>query len=122
MVDSVRMLDFIDSQDNIDWKKYRDAQINNGERCSQCKAYIAIPQGYPTTCSSCRQLDDSNSVNHHAYVRCPACHRHWCPGDYEDYDILGDGEHDVRCVHCEHKFQISTHISWTFESPPLEPN
>lgn len=45
-----------------------------------------------------------------------------CGGDWnvfetDDYDLYSEGEHEVTCIDCNHEFEVSTTISYNFQSP-----
>jgi len=120
-VECVKMESFRKPDGSVDWTAYSKAEVANGEKCQGCKTMLLYPKGYPETCGSCRDLvDDAGEVMHDRRVRCPACKHTWSPRDNEDYDVLEDGEHTVSCPECDHEFEVSTSISWTFHSPALK--
>jgi DNA-directed RNA polymerase subunit RPC12/RpoP len=63
---------------------------------------------------------ETGAIIHKSRIRCPKCgHQHdvWdcvLPGT-----ICEEGEHDVMCEDCEHKFTIETSVSYSFESPEM---
>jgi DNA-directed RNA polymerase subunit RPC12/RpoP len=114
------MDDFKRPDGNTDWASYEKAQIQNGETCSECKSCLIFPTGQPRICGSCKAMkEDKGEVSHDDDIRCPACRTTWDPRDTEDYDVLEDGEHDIRCPECDHEFTVSTSVSFTFTSPEL---
>jgi hypothetical protein len=119
-VELVKMDDFRKPDGNLDWTAYSKAEVANGERCDSCRSMLLHPTGRPRTCGSCRDLaEDDGEVSHDERVRCPACKHTWNPRDNEEYDLLEDGEHSTTCGECGHDFEVSTSISWTFQSPAL---
>jgi hypothetical protein len=56
---------------------------------------------------------------HSDLVRCPKCCQTFNPGESDCHELYGDGEHEICCEECNHTFEISTHVSYTFVSPPL---
>lgn len=116
--------DFKQADGSTDWRAYNAAKLANGERCRTCDAGIfpvfSEPVGYPTECNDCKALtSDAGEVSHDELIRCPKCRDTWSPRDSEDYDAYSDGEHELTCDDCGHRFTISTHVSFSFESPPL---
>lgn len=116
----LKMEDFEDESGHIDWKAYEKAQKNNGDVCYQCGKYIIFGgKGYQTKCNNCDKLKSSiQEIDHDSYIRCPFCAESWLV-DW-DSGIHSDGEHQVSCNYCEKDFEISTRVSFSFTSPPLE--
>lgn len=103
----------------VDWSAYRKAQIENGEICRKCLSHMTFSRGYSRLCPACKKLEeDDGEVWSDDYVRCPKCSTTWQPYESEQYELLGDGSHDVTCSNCDHDFTVSTSISWSFNSPP----
>lgn len=120
MLDFVKIDDHKKSDGSIDWTSYDAARIKTGERCLKCGACIAFPKGYESFCSDCRCLTSDNSeVSHQRLIRCPKCSLSFKPSD-DDYDLYSEGEHKVSCPYCEHDFEISVRVEYTFVSPPAE--
>jgi len=118
----VRMDDYKTESGSIDWKSYREAQVQAGERCVDCGAYMfsfRASEG-ARSCNECRDLLATAKVNHSRYVRCPKCGHKFNPSESECYELYEEGEHEVFCDECEHDFTISTHVSYNFESPAME--
>ena len=105
--------------DKIDWSAYRKAQINIGENCYQCEGVVSYfnAPGYKELCSSCKGLKSSEDVYHDDFIRCPKCGHEENVHDRDDYEIFGDGEHDTSCNECNHKYMITTYVSYDFRSP-----
>ena len=105
---------------NTDWAAYRKAQINAGEYCEKCENYIHSYEypGYRQECYSCKTLKKNEEVNHEQFIRCPSCGEeedvHY---QSEDYTIFHDGDHDIECPECNHKYMITTYVSYDFRSP-----
>ncbi len=116
----VKMDDFKKDDGNIDWREYHRAQVNVGERCKKCETFLTFSKGYATLCHNCKEVEDSkDEVWHDELVRCPKCGRTWKPYESEDYHLLADGEHSATCNECDHSFEISTTISFSFNSPAM---
>ena len=117
----VEMDDFRKEDGFIDWKAYKEAQINAGEICSQCEKYMFF--GAKTSrrlCGSCMALDnDTDEVSHDNLIRCPKCKYTWNPWECEDYPD-GSEEMDVQCGECDHDFTVGVQTSYSFTSPELE--
>jgi hypothetical protein len=117
----ISFTDFKDEKGNIDWNAYRKAQVDEGDSCDKCGSYIFFGKGYRQTCASCRALATNTGEVHHKYfIRCPKCdHLEDVRDDY--YTLFAEGEHEVFCSLCDHKYEISTHIEFEFKSPPRIP-
>jgi uncharacterized CHY-type Zn-finger protein len=110
----------------MDWKSYNAASeaarrqdINDGVYCSSCGAYLIFNRGGGRQrCGQCRGLSEPGELTHDRLIRCPACGDTFNPGDNDHYKLYGDGEHSVTCQNCDHQFEVSTHISYSFTSPP----
>lgn len=114
----IKMKDYEDTEGNLDWRAYNEAQVAAGEKCSKCHAYISFSKGRMTECNDCKTLDqDHGEVSHDDFIRCPRCgHTHYAH-DGDSYEILADGEHGYSCMECNYDFEITTHVSFTFNSP-----
>ena len=111
--------DFKDSNGKLDWDAYKKYEVSIGSRCNKCGAYILFEKGFPDHCNQCKKLDNPGEVNFGNAVRCPSCTKSFDPYDYELYDILEDGEHTIICPDCDYEFEISTHVTFEFDSPAL---
>ena len=118
----VSLTQFKTADGKTDWGAYRAAQVAAGDICQRCGAYVGffgLDRSGPCSCSSCRELDtEAGDVSHRSFIRCPKCGGTWDPCHSDDYDIFADGDHDVTCPDCEHEFEMVTHVSYTFQSPP----
>lgn len=116
----VSINDFKDDKGDVDWKAYRKAQIEHGDKCYKCETYITFNRGNTRSlCHECQSLLSKDETSHSSYIRCPSCSATWEPSDCEDFDCYNDGDHDVECPECDHKFKISTCVSYTFISPEM---
>ncbi len=113
----VSMNDHRTPEGDVDWKSYKQAQIENGEICSKCFEYILFSSNYRTTCNKCKQLLEPPEITHHKFIRCPNCLNAFDPYETEWYEVLSDGEHEVSCSECNHDFEISTYVDYSFRSP-----
>ena len=119
--------DFEDAKGNVDWDAYHKHQVDVGDICMTCGTWMLNLNLFgnkrepaPQDCSDCRDIKASDDeVTHDNYVRCPKCKHRWNPGDCDDYQFYAEGEHEAWCGECDHKFEISTHVKYTFTSPPL---
>lgn len=102
---------------SVDWKALEAADISDGKRCRECKAYIVFSSGGPQLCGNCTEMLSGKEATHHDLVRCPKCGTTWRPADNENYDLFEDGTHDVCCQHCDHDFEVRTRVSYAFTSP-----
>jgi DNA-directed RNA polymerase subunit RPC12/RpoP len=117
----IEFKDFQDENGKVNWAKYDKAQIDNGEKCLRCGALILRSKNVRTLCFDCKSLDEEKGkVSHDSYIRCPKCSSQWDPQTIEQYDAFQDGEHDVICPECEHRFEIITYVTYTFISPAME--
>jgi DNA-directed RNA polymerase subunit RPC12/RpoP len=101
-----------------------EQEKKSGEKCRKCGAYIFClrPPGYSQLCWKCKQLDGADSVRDNRYIRCPKCRHSWNPFEddcYFENSVFEEGEHDVSCPSCEHKFEVTTNVSYSFDSPAL---
>jgi hypothetical protein len=95
-------------------------EVDNGQWCYRCghiASYLSAP-GYRKLCSSCENLDlDKGEVTSGTYIRCPKCGHQFNPFETEEYHVFEDGEHEVTCGSCDHTFEVTTSVSYTFASP-----
>lgn len=105
----------------VNWKTYKAAQKANGEICSQCSAHIMLGGGgYEQLCYDCKNLiTDKKSVTHEEYIRCPHCEFRHQPSECDMYEAYQDGDHEVDCHSCGERFEFSTSVSYSFESPAV---
>lgn len=98
--------------------------VENGSSCYRCRnlASYLYPPGHPVLCYSCKALDsDPDEVSHDDLVRCPKCGHldkisDWdCDSNETKYS---EGEHEVYCSECDHRYAIETHCSYSYTSPP----
>lgn len=120
----ISMKDFEDEKGHVDWKAYREAEEKAGEICFKCGTYIHSLTSEYTQCGECKRLDKKEEVYHTRFIRCPKCEHLFTP-DEERWpgvarDLYEDGEHEVCCQECEHQFEISTQVTYEFQSPKLE--
>lgn len=121
MADFVKMDDHRKEDGKLNWATYEAARKANGESCQRCGQMIIWPKGYPSYCGSCQRIDkDGTAVHHESLLRCPKCRHQWEVYDSDEYGIYSDGQHDVSCPVCCHDFEITTYVSYSFESPELE--
>ena len=115
----VSISSYKDEKGEIDWKAYRQAQIDQGDKCYKCETYISFGKGYRSLCHECMSLNNKEETSHSSYIRCPKCKTTWEPRDSDDFEFYTDGDHEVTCSECDHEFQITTYVSYTFHSPEL---
>ncbi len=86
----------------------------------RCKGIVG---GQGPVCSECRLLKASNPMTwarHSFMVRCPKCeHLQEAVPDCDFGEMYEEGEHTVTCDGCGLDYEISTHVTYSFESPPL---
>lgn len=115
----ISLRDFEKPVGGVDWNAYRAAQVEAGERCSLCGAFIltifANRLG-PRQCADCRSLEGTSEVRHRAFLRCPDCGHSW-DLRHRDCDVFEEGPHSVTCPVCSADFEIKTSIEFTFTSP-----
>jgi DNA-directed RNA polymerase subunit RPC12/RpoP len=105
-------------------KREDEEKRQSGEKCHMCGEYIFClrPPGYSQRCWKCKQLDGQGDVRDNRYIRCPKCRHTSSPFNEEGYwenGLLEEGEHDVCCPACEHKFEVTTNVSYSFDSPAM---
>ena len=104
------------NKDYTDFKAYHNAQVANGEMCSQCGAFLFKNKGRPTLCGDCYCMENNTEeVDHSEKVRCPNCGNQMEASD--EPHLCEDGEHDVWCDECDFEYRVITSISYSFESP-----
>lgn len=105
------------------WQALNAARIAAGEICQRCERFILFTKGHAALCDDCQRVDnEQGKVTHHGMLRCPKCRASFeVDSEMAGCHIYGDGEHDVHCRECEHKFTVQTHVSYSFESPALLP-
>jgi len=118
---------FKNEDGSIDWKARKQANIDRGGECYTCGSFIFNIFDKPEhkcrrQCGECASLENKEELDHSRYVRCPKCGYYWDPSETEDYQAFEDGEHSMTCGECEFEFEISTSISYNFQSPELEKN
>jgi hypothetical protein len=96
----------------------RQAQIQAGERCYECKGHIPLYDrgNGPTRCGDCRRAAETDGEIAHSKLRCPFCRAMLDPCEHAVWD---EGDHEIFCGDCEKNFRIRTEVSVTFYSPPL---
>ena len=117
----IRIDDYKTENGDIDWAACRAAQKAAGATCSRCGRYLFGAEGSPQECFSCLSLDKPEEVAHDSTVRCPDCGYTWDVHNGDYCELFEDGEHNVTCQECDHDFEISTSVSWSFRSPPRLP-
>lgn len=101
----------------IDWKAFREAEVNAGEICLRCHSFTYPPKGSPGLCVDCARLDDcDDEVTHPSLIRCPSCKELLTPTF--EHNIWDEGDHCFDCEICGTEFTIHTKISFEFTSPP----
>jgi hypothetical protein len=117
------VLDYKKENGNIDWPRYRAAQVREGEICSTCASHIITLYSRspgPMECFSCKNLTScKEEVTHDSLLRCPACgattpgNDWWKSGIEHEFDLT-----KICCPDCEHKYEVETHVSYSYTSPP----
>lgn len=111
--------DFKREDGSIDWRAADAADIADGSHCYQCRSYIVWSKGTRALCSDCASATEDKELSHDKFLRCPKCRNLWDPWEAEDYGVLTDDTHEVYCTECDHKFEVSTTVQYTFTSPPM---
>lgn len=115
----VHMKDY-EKNGKLDWEAYKQAQINSGEICYNCRSFILFGKGLKRLCHQCQSInEDTEYVTHSKLIRCPKCKHQMDVHDCELYELYEDGDHDISCNDCNHTFTIKTNASYSFESPEL---
>jgi hypothetical protein len=105
-------------------KREDEEKRQSGEKCCMCGEYIVClrPPGYSQRCWKCKQLDGQGDVRDNRYIRCPKCRHSWNSfGDDCSFEnsVFEEGDHDVSCPSCEHRFEVTTNVTYSFDSPAL---
>jgi hypothetical protein len=115
----------------IDWDawgkaqtRYKQEQIEAGERCYQCETYLVFGPGHRKLCHACKDLNEgTGEVDHDHLVRCPHCGYQLdisqLDCDYHEL-VYEEGTHEMDCFECEKSFEFTTNVSYSYTSPPLE--
>lgn len=113
--------------EEIDWASYYAAdrlyvehQVATGEKCMKCRQWLFGSRGFAQFCSDCSRLVTSKedaSSDH--FIRCPACRATWKHFDEGSGIRPEEGECDVICPTCDHKFEVSVTVTYTVRSPAL---
>lgn len=120
----ISFADFKKEDGSVDWPRYQEAravehkaEIDAGKYCYKCDRYILFPKGHRERCPACVALADPAECDHPKFVRCPKCGRSFEPAALDSYELYEAGEHKVTCGDCDHQFEVSTRVSYTFTSP-----
>jgi DNA-directed RNA polymerase subunit RPC12/RpoP len=121
------MIDFKDFKKDdglIDWDRYREAQKSAGEACTNCGSFLLFNSNNnkPAICMSCKDLrNGAEEVTHSDYIRCSHCLEQ-ISVDSLDYEsgIYEDGDHEIFCPFCDEEMSFSTHIFFSYTSPPAK--
>lgn len=119
MRDRAKREDFTAPNGDFDHVAFRAARVLNGECCIDCESWIWTPPGHCVKCGDCQALDGADEVTHDDYIRCPKCRASFDAVGDDNYELYGDGEHDVACPTCDHEFEVCTNVSYSFTSPEL---
>ena len=115
------MDDFRDENGKLNWGAYKQAEVDGGWCCANCKGYISTwgkRKPGPNLCVDCKSLkEDDGEVFSDSFIRCPKCDYQENVWESDDYEVLNDGEHQVQCYKCNYEYEIMTEISHTFTSP-----
>lgn len=114
---------------SIDWEQNRKDEVAKGDRCKNpvCDAYI-INLGlfgnkvtHAQECGDCRTMnDDKKEVTHDNLLRCPKCGNKSAASEEWEAGIYDENEKaNIYCVECDHEFEVETHCSYSFTSPPM---
>jgi len=117
------MNDYKDEKGLVNWTAYRQAQIANGEICSRCRGYVGYSynrQPFRTECSECKELRGTDEIyTNEKGIRCPNCRHIIDPTHDCDMDVYKDGTHTVTCDGCEHEFEVTTTVTYSWSSPQV---
>ena len=117
----ISMSDFQDSvTGKTNWAAYKEACLEGGQTCTQCGAMIYPRTGRRSLCSDCQALDKNDAVNHDSRIRCPRCRHHWNPAECDEpTTAYEDGDHEITCEECGQEFTVTTHVSYSYDSPKM---
>lgn len=96
------------------------AERDSGKRCRNCKRWNGSPPGHLWTCWECERFaSHEDSVSSSGCVRCPHCKRVKTVEDMEAYHVYQEGEHELTCMSCDKEFTVTSHVSYSIESPAI---
>ena len=109
-----------------DWQAYHEAQRQAGETCMTCGSHIFRiweKERVPglRECYDCKRCkEDKDAYEHDRFVRCPKCREMFDPWDQEIDQQFNDGDPvDMTCPACEHEFEATGQVRYSFESPAV---
>lgn len=108
----------------LDWSAYNKAQVDAGEKCCTCGAFIASWNGHRQECYDCRAMHiDNTEITHGTRIRCPHCRTQIDINEDGECghgdDIYREGTHEITCYICHENFEIETQVTFTFTSPAV---
>lgn len=112
----IRMSDYKDEKGDYDWKAYDAARLAAGEKCITCGGCIVLPRYHGRQqCSECSEIRSQDELRHSKLVRCPKCMD--TLDGFQAVSRAEEGEQKVTCWNCDHEFEVSIRIEYTFTSP-----
>lgn len=115
----IRIDDYKKADGRIDFNAFHQAEVTLGERCYNCENLIMFSKGIKSLCHQCKDIDKIEEFDHDGLLRCPKCKETWSPQEREDYEVYGEGAHQVSCPECNYDFEVSTRVEYSFTSPEL---
>lgn len=84
-----------------------------GDLCYSCKI-----QEYNKITSENLRSSEMTSTTCEDEIFCP-----WCGEIYnidDEYELYGEGEHDLTCHHCDKEFSVETNVTYSFSTERKE--
>jgi len=125
----VMIADFKKENGDIDWAAYNKAQVEAGEKCLKCGAFMLKLNLFgretagPRICHQCNEgANTLEEIEHDKMVRCPECRHMFDAWDQPFYDGMSPGseEAEMDCPACDCSFTIEVITTYSFKSPPMK--
>lgn len=95
--------------------------------CEKCGKETYVVFGWERSiCHKCREEEHAEELREQILsgeIDCTDCEDNiycpWCGERYEidnEYSLYVDGSHDVTCYNCSKKFEVTTNVSYSFDT------
>lgn len=102
--------------------------ITTCERCGR-ETYVGF-NSKRGICYKCREKEYAEELKEQILsgeTDCTDCEDNiycpWCGDRYEideEYELYTDGGHDLTCYHCGKKFEVTTNVSYSFDTERVD--